>query len=72
MLNIGNNPTVEGKNRSIEVNIFDFDKDIYGDEATIYFIERLRDEVKFNNLEELKEQLAKDKQDSLSKFNAYA
>jgi riboflavin kinase/FMN adenylyltransferase len=72
MLNIGNNPTVEGKGKSIEVNIFDFDKMIYGDEATIYFIERLRDEVKFNNLEELKEQLAKDKQDSVSKFNAYA
>jgi riboflavin kinase/FMN adenylyltransferase len=71
MLNIGNNPTVEGKGKSIEVNIFDFDKMIYGDEATIYFIERLRDEVKFNNLEELKEQLAKDKQDSMSKFNAY-
>lgn len=72
MLNIGNNPTVEGKGKSIEVNIFDFDKMIYGDEATIYFIERLRDEVKFNNLEELKEQLAKDKQDAMSKFNAYA
>jgi riboflavin kinase/FMN adenylyltransferase len=72
MLNIGNNPTVEGKGKSIEVNIFDFDKEIYGDETTIYFIERLRDEVKFNNLEELKEQLARDKQDSMSKFNAYA
>jgi riboflavin kinase/FMN adenylyltransferase len=65
MLNIGNNPTVEGKGRSVEVNIFDFNKDIYGDEATIYFIERLRDEVKFNNLEELKEQLVKDKENSL-------
>jgi riboflavin kinase/FMN adenylyltransferase len=72
MLNIGNNPTVEGKGKSIEVNIFDFDKVIYEDEVTIYFIERLRDEVKFNNLEELKEQLAKDKQESMSKFNAYA
>ncbi|MBN8696401.1 MAG: bifunctional riboflavin kinase/FAD synthetase [Bacteroidetes bacterium] len=61
MLNIGNNPTVEGKGRSIEVNIFNFDKEIYGDDATIIFIERLRDEVKFNGLEQLKEQLAKDK-----------
>ena len=65
MLSIGNNPTVVGKGRSIEVNIFDFDKDIYGQEVTIYFIERLRDEVKFNNLEELKEQLMKDKVNSL-------
>ena len=72
MLNIGNNPTVEGKGKSIEVNIFDFDKVIYGDEATIYFVERLRDEVKFNNLEELKEQLAKDKLESLTKFKSLA
>ncbi len=68
MLNIGNNPTIEGKGKSIEVNIFNFDKTIYGDETTIYFIERLRDEVKFNNLEELKEQLAKDKKESLYRF----
>ncbi|HEY0031330.1 MAG TPA: bifunctional riboflavin kinase/FAD synthetase [Bacteroidia bacterium] len=65
MLNIGNNPTIEGKGRSIEVNIFDFDKDIYGDDATIYFIKRLRDEAKFNGLNELKAALAKDKENSL-------
>lgn len=65
MLNIGNNPTIEGKGRSIEVNIFDFNKDIYNEEATIYFIERLRDEVKFNNLDDLKSQLAKDKERAL-------
>ncbi|OFY85020.1 MAG: riboflavin biosynthesis protein RibF [Bacteroidetes bacterium RIFCSPLOWO2_12_FULL_35_15] len=65
MLNIGNNPTIEGKGRSIEVNVFGFNKDIYQEEATIYFIERLRDEVKFNNLEELKSQLAKDKEKAL-------
>lgn len=64
MLSIGNNPTVAGKGRSIEVNIFDFDKDIYGQEVTIYFVERLRDEVKFNNLEELKVQLLNDKEES--------
>jgi riboflavin kinase/FMN adenylyltransferase len=65
MLNIGNNPTVNGKHKTIEVNIFDFDKDIYEENATIYFIERLRDEVKFNGLEELKAQLAIDKINSL-------
>ncbi len=64
MLSIGNNPTVEGKGRSIEVNIFGFDKTIYSKELTIYFIERLRDEMKFNNLEELKVQLVKDEVDS--------
>jgi riboflavin kinase/FMN adenylyltransferase len=65
MLNIGNNPTVNGKHKTIEVNIFDFNKDIYEENATIYFIERLRDEVKFNGLEELKAQLAIDKINSL-------
>jgi riboflavin kinase/FMN adenylyltransferase len=65
MLNIGNNPTVNGKFKTIEVNIFDFDKDIYGQDATIYFIERLRDEVKFNGLEELKAAIAKDQENSL-------
>lgn len=65
MLNIGNNPTVEGKGRSIEVNIFNFDKEIYGDDATIIFIERLRDEVTFNGLEQLKEQLSKDKENAI-------
>ena len=65
MLSIGHNPTVNGESRTVEVNIFDFDKDIYGDDATIYFIERLRDEVKFNGLEELTAQLALDKENSL-------
>jgi len=65
MLNIGNNPTVNGKIKTVEVNIFNFDKDIYGDEATIYFLERLRDEVKFNGLEELKGQLKSDKEKAL-------
>ncbi|HSH67016.1 MAG TPA: bifunctional riboflavin kinase/FAD synthetase [Bacteroidia bacterium] len=69
MLNIGNNPTVNGKGKSMEVNIFDFDNAIYGDELTVYFIERLRDEVKFNNLDELKEQLGKDKHESRLRFN---
>ncbi len=65
MLSIGNNPTVVGKGRSIEVNIFDFDSTIYDEELTIYFVDRLRNEVKFNNLEKLKEQLAMDKENSL-------
>ena len=65
MLNIGNNPTVNGKHKTIEVNIFDFDKQIYNENATIYFVERLRDEMKFNGLDELKAALAIDKINSL-------
>ena len=70
MLNIGENPTIEGKGRSIEVNIFDFNMDIYGDDATIYFIKRLRDEAKFSGLDELKAALAEDKINALKILTA--
>jgi len=62
MLNIGTNPTVEGKSLSIEVNIFDFDQDIYGQEITVCFLERIRDEKKFGSVEMLKEALKEDAQ----------
>jgi riboflavin kinase/FMN adenylyltransferase len=65
MMNIGIRPTVEGVNRMIEVNIFDFDKEIYGDTLTVHIKKRLRNEQKFNGLEELKEQLAKDKKQAV-------
>lgn len=65
MLNIGYNPTVtdEGK-LHIEVNIFDFDKDVYGDTLKIDFVTRLRDELKFNSPDELVQALHKDKTDA--------
>lgn len=69
MMNIGVRPTVEGVNRMIEVNIFDFDKDIYGSIVTVHIYKRLRNEQKFNGLEELKEQLGKDKQMALEVLN---
>ncbi len=62
MMNIGNRPTVDGKERTIEVNIFDFDEDIYGEEIKITLKKFLRNEIKFEGLEELKTQLAKDKE----------
>jgi riboflavin kinase / FMN adenylyltransferase len=61
MMNIGNRPTVDGKKRTIEVNIFDFDQDIYGQMLRVYVKKYLRGEVKFNGLDALKDQLAKDK-----------
>ena len=70
MLNVGNNPTIEGKGRSIEVNIFDFNETIYGEDATIYFIKRLRDELKFAGLDELKDALAIDKVNALKILSA--
>ncbi len=62
MMNIGVRPTVDGIKRVIEVNIFDFDKDIYGETLTITLKKRLRSEVKFNGLDALKVQLARDKE----------
>jgi riboflavin kinase / FMN adenylyltransferase len=64
MLSIGNNPTIENAKWSIEVNIFEFNKTIYGDELTIYFIARMRDEVKFDDLNDLKLQLKTDESEA--------
>ncbi|WP_018615166.1 bifunctional riboflavin kinase/FAD synthetase [Segetibacter koreensis] len=61
MMNIGMRPTVDGTRRAIEVNIFDFDEDIYWQYIRVYIFSYLRGEVKFDGLNELKEQLAKDK-----------
>jgi len=66
MMNIGNRPTIDGKNRVIEVNIFNFSGDLYGKDLIISFQKRLRNEEKFSGLEALKLQLEKDKQHALS------
>jgi riboflavin kinase/FMN adenylyltransferase len=71
MLNIGNNPTVKDKGRTIEVNIFDFDKEIYTESLKIEFVNKLRNEEKFNGLEALKNQLHLDKQNALSILNKF-
>lgn len=61
MLYIGNRPTVNGLKRNIEVNLFDFAKDIYGEALTVHFRKHIRGDIKFNDLEELKQQLHLDK-----------
>ncbi len=63
MLNIGTRPTVNknADQRSIEVHIFDFDQDIYGQSVTMQFIQKIRDEKKFESVEELKSQLEQDR-----------
>lgn len=60
MMNIGFRPTVGGIVRKIEVNIFDFNEDIYDQNITVFLKTKLRDERKFNGLEELKIQLGND------------
>ena len=61
MGNIGTRPTIGKHDFTTEVHIFDFDRNIYGKEITIYFIQRIRDEKKFSNLEKLKSQLEIDR-----------
>ena len=68
MMNIGVRPTVNGSTRVIEVNIFDFDEMIYGSTLTITLVKYLRREVKFVGLDELKAQLAKDKENAKTSF----
>jgi len=66
MLNVGYNPTTDSDNAiKVEVNIFNFDLEIYNETIKVEFIERIRDEEKFANLEELKVALASDKQKAL-------
>ncbi len=70
MLNVGTRPTVNSNvdHRSIEVHIFDFSQDIYHRDISISFVERIRDEVKFESLAKLKDQLVNDKTSVLSIF----
>ncbi|MFA7359524.1 MAG: bifunctional riboflavin kinase/FAD synthetase [Candidatus Kapaibacterium sp.] len=64
MMNIGYRPTVSsGKDIYIEVNIFDFEKDIYGQKIKVVLKDYIRDEKKFNSLDDLVKQLNKDKED---------
>jgi riboflavin kinase/FMN adenylyltransferase len=68
MLNAGYRPTVNGKTHSIEVNIFDFNEDIYNQFITIEYVDKLREEIKFNGLDALKNQLEKDKLHAIEKL----
>ncbi len=61
MMNIGIRPTVDGTKRTIEVNIFNFNEDIYGKKIRVYIRSFLRKEIKFSGVDELKSQLEKDK-----------
>jgi riboflavin kinase / FMN adenylyltransferase len=65
MMSIGFRPTVDGKKRVIEVNLFDFNEQIYGRELRVYVKKYLRAEVKFESLEKLVQQIDKDKEESL-------
>ncbi len=69
MASIGYNPTFNDTDKTLEVNLFDFDKQIYGEKITIKFLAFLRKEVKFATKEELVQQLGADKRDTLDFFS---
>jgi len=69
MLSIGYRPTVGGTKKTIEVNIFDFNKNIYNQTIELSFVKWLRAEEKYSSLDELKVQLEKDKINSLEVLN---
>lgn len=72
MCNIGYRPTVaSGNARTIETNIFGFDEDIYGLDMEISFVNKIRDEVRFASLDELKAQLEKDRDSCLTILNCH-
>lgn len=63
MMNIGFRPTVaNGNNLSLEVHILDFDQNIYGETVTVQFYDKIREEIKFNDINKLTDQLKKDKE----------
>ena len=69
MLNIGNRPTVnDSADRTIEVHILDFSGEIYAEEITVKFIDKLRDEKQFKDLQELQNQLKEDEKFIRTKY----
>ena len=70
MINIGNNPTLNYVHeKRLEAHIIDFDADLYGEVMEVFFLKRLREEIKFDSKEELLSYLDKDKEDSIKIFN---
>jgi len=65
MLNIGYKPTLEGSRKTIEVHLFNFADELYGENLSIAFIDYIRPEKKFDSLDSLKKQLEKDQKKSL-------
>lgn len=68
MMNIGVRPTVDGRERTVEVNIFGLDEDLYGKELRVMVRKWLRGEVKFGGIDALKVQLGIDRQNALAAF----
>jgi riboflavin kinase/FMN adenylyltransferase len=69
MLYIGDRPTINGSKKNIEINIFEFNKEIYGESLTIHLQQFIREDRKFEDVEELTLQIQKDKESSIGILN---
>jgi riboflavin kinase/FMN adenylyltransferase len=67
--NVGLRPTVGGDKALLEVHLFDFARDIYGEHVQVHFLKKIRDEQKFNGLEPLAAQIKCDCEDARAFFN---
>ena len=65
MANAGIRPTIDGKTMTVEINLFDFSGDLYGKTLVVYFIDRIRDEKKFRDLDALVQQIHEDKKQAI-------
>lgn len=70
--NVGNRPTVGGNKSLLEVHLFDFNRDIYGEHVHVEFVKKLRDEKKYDSFELLKDQIMKDAEQGRAYFSAGA
>ena len=71
MTNIGMRPTFGGQHQTVETNIFDFEDNIYGQRLLLSFYNRIRDERKFDNVEQLIQQLRQDRKDIEERFRQH-
>lgn len=71
MMNIGNRPTIDDNKQTIEIHFFDFENDIYGKKIKIEILDFIREEQKFNSIEELKTQLHFDKKNAKALINPF-
>jgi riboflavin kinase / FMN adenylyltransferase len=72
MMNIGTRPTVNGVGTTIEVHYLDFNQDLYGQSVKVNFHHRLRDELKFESFDALKQQIEKDRLDTIAWFKTHS
>lgn len=70
--NVGNRPTINGSKALLEVHIFDFNRSIYGEAIEVFFMHKIRNEVKFPSFEALKAQIGKDRQQAVEFFKEFA